>query len=732
MRLTNGETMRIIPFLATSLFVSLLTLPLSSHALELPPVESFHNGLGLQGYTGIFNTPNAHVTDEGWFYALYSNQKEINWRERVPFEDNYLFSAGLFNFLEVGGRFFEAPGAGRDLSANFKVTSAPLTRNYPLLPVIAGGMQDLGGGATMLQTKYIVASEDIWRFRLSAGYGSGPDRMKGVFAGGEFKAHDWVYLLGEYDTKETNVGARVVLPQFWKIPISFTASAKTSLDYKPGNFDIAVGLSVPLDFKIRKQKSADSGQGAMAREPETASAPVKTVSGVGTANQPAASEVAVNKATTPVSETSVAVSPIAKGETGKLDLNRLRDQLIQQGFLNVRVGTREKTLVVEYENARYNHNELDALGLVAGIATAADGQSHYDRLEIVIRRRNIAMMQVSAPFSSLRSFFLEHGNTSDLNAMMDISLGVDTNGVRYQEGDRNSSFLKSSLVLAPGLTTWVGTEVGVFDYVLSLKPELTVQAWKGAALNARWDIPVSWSDNLEDGKTFRNSRNDPQLDRLMFFQGFKPLPDVMVNLGAGMYVHHVNGTINEITWTPGDGSSRIHLSQGWTEHSITHQKNEIYLAAYRYYFSPLDLSLEGTYGRFWAQDHGFSLELKRFFDDTAVSVYYKNSKATDSKKWEAVGIQFSFPLTPRQDMKPYAVQVRGSDEWSYAQETTLKNNNFDNKRGPLNYLAPYPLTLTPKPTSGLLQAYQNRDRLNAAYIRAHLERLREAWMKFKD
>ncbi|MFZ2949508.1 MAG: hypothetical protein WA003_08475, partial [Desulfuromonadaceae bacterium] len=87
---------------------------------EAAQQQSLHNGLSLQGYTGSLNTPSAHVTDEGWLYALYSNQVEDKWRQKARFQDNYLVSVGLFNFIELGGRFFE--GARRDLSANMKVT----------------------------------------------------------------------------------------------------------------------------------------------------------------------------------------------------------------------------------------------------------------------------------------------------------------------------------------------------------------------------------------------------------------------------------------------------------------------------------------------------------------------------------------------------------------------------------------------------------------------------------
>ncbi|MBC7961697.1 MAG: hypothetical protein H7Y05_01990, partial [Steroidobacteraceae bacterium] len=251
-----------------------------------------------------------------------------------------------------------------------------------------------------------------------------------------------------------------------------------------------------------------------------------------------------------------------------------------------------------------------------------------------------------------------------------------------------------------------------------------------AVINARWDIPLLWSDNLEDGKTFRDNRNDSRMERLMLFQGIRLFPSLMANIGAGMLYHDSYGTLNELTWTPGDGNHRVKLTQGWTEQSRTHKQDEVFLGSYRYYFAPLDLSLEATAGKFIAQDRGFVFELKRFFGDTAVSFYYKNSTGTDSKHWEAAGIMFSFPLTPRQDMKPGILQIRGSDMWIYSQETTLKNNEFASKRGDLNYFAPYPLTITPQPTVGLLQAYQNRDRLNGAYIRQHLDRMRDSWQIF--
>jgi len=221
----------------------------------------------------------------------------------------------------------------------------------------------------------------------------------------------------------------------------------------------------------------------------------------------------------------------------------------------------------------------------------------------------------------------------------------------------------------------------------------------------------------------------------MLFQGIKLLPGVMANIGAGQIVPHVNGALNELSWQPGDGKHLVTLGQSWGRNDKTTFVQESYLASYRYYYSPLDLFLGGTAGKFWGQDNGYQLELKRFFGDTAVSAYYKSSKIKESMSqglplnWQAVGIQFAFPLTPEKDMKHYySMQLRGTDQWGYAQETTVASGNNANA----NYLPPVPLALNPLPSTALYRSYYNRDRLSGEYITSHLARMREAWLKYRD
>ena len=248
---------------------SVLCLITLSFGLSACYGGEFHNALSLQGFTGLLNTPNAEVTEEGKAYILFSNQKESQWRDRVPREESYIFSVGLFSFAEIGGRLTEAPGATRDLSANAKV-KLPFSSIGYFLPDIAFGMQDMGGGAKNLQTKYVVATEELWRFRFSLGYGTGPDRMDGVFGGVEFKTFDWLYLIGEHDTKETNIGIRLVTPEMFGLPVNLQATAKTSLDYRLGNTEFGIGLQFPLGADYHKSRTHRAEEdGRSAPQPET-------------------------------------------------------------------------------------------------------------------------------------------------------------------------------------------------------------------------------------------------------------------------------------------------------------------------------------------------------------------------------------------------------------------------------------------------------------------------------
>lgn len=121
------------------------------------------NALSMQGFTGLINTPNAQVMNEGDIVFSYNNQFDNHLRnyddtrERIS-TDDYVFGVGLLPNFEIQGRFKEQPGYARDLSANLKY-QIPQFHEY--LPNIAIGVQDLGSAeiASLYENYYIVADK---------------------------------------------------------------------------------------------------------------------------------------------------------------------------------------------------------------------------------------------------------------------------------------------------------------------------------------------------------------------------------------------------------------------------------------------------------------------------------------------------------------------------------------------------------------------------------------------
>ncbi len=731
---------------------ALLTAAAPATAGDQQHATAWTHGLSFQGFTGLLNTPSAYVQQLGSLQGAYTNQVDSHWRKRPGLQENYLLSVGLFGFAEVGGRLTEVfrPRGVNDLSAQVKISTQPLTADMPWFPVLAAGMQDVGGGATNLQSRYLVLSSELWRLRLSAGYGHGPDRMKGGFGGVELIAHDWVRLLGEYDTRDTNLGVRLMAPPLPYLPISVVLTGKTAVSgSRSGTFDIAAGFSIPLDLREWNGKKQGQGSGVKVQEAQSVGEQGPGASGQGPEKQGQGHALSLSKwsegkgqeaqgldVTGPVVAAGVGVVPDAPMSEPLSDqlLQTLQQRLQEQGFIRVKTGRQGKHgLVVQYENVRFPYNELDALGLVIGTATEV-APAETGLLTVITVRKGIAMQAVQVPLYLAKNYFNATGEAraelSELREALVVRADTGLQDVAYLEPTGNKGILDylplTTVTLAPGLKTHVGTDVGVFDYLLSLRPEVVVNPWKGGLLNARWDLPVAWSKNYNTWEPFSFERHEPSMDRLQLTQAFKLLPTVILNSGGGMIERDWYGTLNELIWQPGDGRHRLKAMQAWATSKDSNKKDiNLYLGAYRYNLPELDLSLEGTGGRFWNQDEGFLVELKRFFGDAAVSLYYKNVTIVEKQHIQSVGLQFSIPLTTRKNIKLGPITIGGTDEWRYNQETTLTTAS---RTG--NYLVPYTMAAVPQNSVSLERSYMNRDRLHAAYINTHLSRLRDAWFKF--
>ena len=131
------------------------------------------------------------------------------------------------------------------------------------------------------------------------------------------------------------------------------------------------------------------------------------------------------------------------------------------------------------------------------------------------------------------------------------------------------------------------------------------------------------------------------------------------------------------------------------------------------YLESLDVSLAIEAGQFWLEDRGAKASATFNFGDTQLSVYVQDTDV------QMLGIGISVPLTPRRDMRPAAVQFKGSDNWRY-NLTTRTDFAGSNPLAPLRGYRPGYLR-------HLEDTYFNNDRLTLSYVRANMLRLRTAF-----
>lgn len=634
----------------------------------------------LQGYTGLLNIPDALVTPEGFLTASYHNAIDPRWGAQTRWWDNHLWTFGVLPYAEVGMRFTEARPGIRDLSMHGKVQIPGLPEWGPRVAI---GNQDYPGAVPYFRTTYIVATQSLGPARITLGHGRGPQRMKGTFGGVDLHVADWMQVLAEHDTLNRNVGLRLSLPERW-LPdgVRLGGLVKRAVGLKEGSrSDVQVFARIPLGRAVARRQQALETRGAAPALAAPAAAP-----------SPAPS-----------------ATPLARVLAG-------------QGFELVQVGTAGRTLVVRLENSRYNHSELDGLGVALGLAVRhAPDTTQAIRVELL--NHGLRVLTVEAPAPLLRTYLL--GSEEAARAVertLAERLEASGPGTRPAAGEAafeapplNGRALRPRIQLYPGYAMNVGTEIGAFDYRLSLMADALVPLWTGAGLNARWDIPVARSENYRPGAFFDTRGTHTRLDRLMLQQALPVAPGLVTQFAAGQYLHGLKGWMNQTVWSPGQGTHQLQLTGGRLRNE-DRQEQEILVGTYRLYLAGLDSHVQLSYGTFQNQDTGYRVDLQRHFGDTTLSFFYARTT------FGMAGFSLTVPLTPRRDMKPGVLQVRGTDACRWGLSSTLHTPNY-------NPMVPG-LAEQPTQPHGLQEDLLDHGRLKGRYLRAHLERLREAFLRF--
>jgi len=712
---------------------NLCLLTTKVYATEVVENKKVTNTVSMQGFTGIFNTPNAAIINYGDFSFSYSDNfydqghlsNKIMGHQKTT---DLKFGLGILQGLEIVGRLATAQWNCNlyfDDGCGFRDLSASLKYQIPFIPndwfELAVGGQDVGGSVIKSEAYYGVASktfdfEQVGNVRVSVGYSSSENAlgfMNGGFGSVEYQPFELMQVSAEYDVNAVNIGVKVFAPKEW-LPTDWRVSASAQLysSEKERN-EKSNWFSFDVNIPLGTTTPRPSSQAIANRAMKLAS----TSKNKTQPNKPSSSAehqlVVIEKSLTKSSEkqlsdnTNARFASIHKINLGSIE--KFATYVTDYGFESVSIGLNksEKGLVVEFENNLYNRNEDDAINVMARLIS----QKLPINTELNLLNYGLVVQTVNLVFTenSVLDIKSNKANSSE-NYLLNLLPG---NNDKWLVNNASSAYFTPRITLAPALSSLVGTEYGAFDYQVigSVNPQMSL--WPGAVVDIRYmSDTILASDDFEDSKYIKRRFSIIKgIDRRLIHQAFALPLNVFTQFSFGRIYGNADGILNETRYVTDNGNHRFSLLVGDFEDkqvgNIAQVSHQPKLAKYRFRYRPLNWDIEVTAGEYWKGDKGFTLKSSHWFGNAQINLQYNRTKFDEidgGEEEDFFAIGFSIPLNFGKSMNSKSgFQIKGIEQWNYNVQTSLtdKNTGNDIKTG---------FGIEPALYHNLNQAYFNRDR----------------------
>jgi Exopolysaccharide biosynthesis protein YbjH len=353
---------------------------------------------------------------------------------------------------------------------------------------------------------------------------------------------------------------------------------------------------------------------------------------------------------------------------------QLQAELLERGRENVRTTIARLeaglTVVVEYENRRYNRDKLAALDLVMGLAALRTPLS-VTHIRVIVNKVNIPVLEVSTSVEAFLAFVNEQMSAQafaqEFRMTQTVHWPLPTVMLEAQTDKRNRSWLKIDVFLRPGIETQILTEMGVADMRFALYPDAYIQLTPGTVVNVRAPIPVT--QTLD----FPGELGNPDVDRVLLHQAVRlPLgmwsrwATELTQLSIGRFGLEEVGIADETALTLLQGVLFVKGTWARVGSSYADLDRSVALANGRVRYPPWELPLSVIAGRFLDGDRRVAADLSRFFGNTEIGVFFRH---TDNGS--QAGLRFTVPLTLDKELPPWRVRPRLPDLFSFEQSTTV-------------------------------------------------------------
>ncbi|TXT39073.1 MAG: hypothetical protein FD135_2451 [Comamonadaceae bacterium] len=702
MKLTNHKTMSRV---AKNPYGRVFCLTVLAFHMGQAQAQSL--GINTQGVTGGLVIPYADVLSTGTLALTTGNYQEAQVGAKRSTTQNMSLGVGFLPGLEFFGRFAEYTdpipnsifsNGIRDISANLKVQ---LPIPWFTKPKVAVGVNDLSGGAVFFKSAYVVASDQYGPFRVALGYAKGKSPVNnanasptfdGFFRGVNVKLNDsGLSGLVEFEGPQKHMGLR-----WMSSPIA------------------ALGNS-QLIGNVQRSFGPYAGAGSHVASNHFA---VSLVMPFGENEMRVASFQPSADQALPSLEAE-AQSPTGMQPTAQDKLESLRKALSDAGLERVRLGLHGSTLVVEYENHRYAHNEVDAMGVVFGLG-AEMAPKGITKINAITFKDGLRLFETTVGVDAFRAF-LRDGPASHVRD----SLSWDKNPsdmTAQTEWIQSEHTAKSAvrIEIKPDFNYTVATDLGAFDYALAANVQARVPLWSGSNIYTSYLLPVSNSTNMAEGNLFEMYKQRSGLRTVALQQSFWLGSQILASVSAGKFNYDTLGFQAEAAlFVPGSDDMLQVSGVGYNKApgGIAGQ-NRAGAASYRHMLSPT-MWIQAGAQRYSDGSSGPSVEWNRWFGDIGVQLFYRKGGSA-----QFAGLQLNIPLTPRQGMKPAAAFFTGTSHFEKSVRTRLTSAASSG-----NYISPGAVTSLKLETS-MENDSLNAGRLSKPYLDQQVYRMREAYFLF--
>ena len=407
---------------------------------------------------------------------------------------------------------------------------------------------------------------------------------------------------------------------------------------------------------------------------------------------------------------------------GSIDKDRLAElssALKSSGLDKVRLGLLGADLVVEYENHQYLHNEVDALGVALGLATELVS-GKIKRIYVISLKSGQPFLETSVDALSYRSWLRDEADTSSVKSSFGFGrlVGYDAKAVKWVDAAETKNKIK--VEFSPVLNYTLGTEYGLFDYSLAVQARGAMNVWSGA--DAYIDVVkrIDSTANMSSDGIFSANRQKDGVKTVALQQSIWLNKNLLTSVGLGVYQYKSFGFEGESIYFLPSSEDTIHIKGKSINYmdSTTPKFQDAWSAAYRWKISPVTW-VEGGLNAYTDASRGPSVVLTRWFGDVALNMQFRKGGNNSF-----VGLDLSFPLTPRQGPISEYVQVSGTPRFDIGLRTLLASGS--NK---LNYVRPNAVRVADisyKPEVELL----NSGRIGSDYVMSQLPRMRESFYMY--